>query len=165
MTTIVFKGGEMASDSRVSVDSDAGVIRTYSAAKLFRKTIQPTKRKLLAGGAVKQIPDGDAYDVVIGLAGESTPGLVFLDWYGSGDPEPESISGADFTALILTPQGLFEADAYCRPEQVLDEFYAIGSGAAAAMGAMHHGATAQEAVEISCKIDIYSALPVQVMKL
>ncbi len=172
MTTIAYKDGVMASDSRVSVEpaaGDAGATRIYRAAKLYRKTIQPTKRKVLVGGAIKTIPDGKPYDVIIGLAGESAPGLVLLDWYGSGDPEPESINGAestaDFTALILTHEGLFEADGYCRPEQILDECYAVGTGAHAAMGAMRAGKSAEEAVEIACTIDIYSALPLQTMKL
>jgi hypothetical protein len=172
MTTICYKNGVMASDSRVSIEpaaGDPGATRIYSAAKLYRKTIQPTKLKLLVGGAVRTIPYGEPYDVVIGLAGESSPGLVFLDWYGSGDPEPESINGAestaDFTALILSPSGLYEADGYCRPEQVLDECYAIGTGAHAAMGAMLAGRTAEEAVVIAVQVDIYSALPLQVMKL
>jgi hypothetical protein len=170
MTTICYKDGVMASDSRVAIESeDTGVTHIYSAAKLYRKTIQPTKQKLLAGGAIRKINDGKPFDVIIGLAGESSPGLVFLDWYGSGDPEPESINGAestaDFTALILTPDGLFSADGYCRPEQILDEFYAVGTGSHAAMGAMYSGKTAAEAVEIAAKIDVYTALPLQVMKL
>jgi hypothetical protein len=172
MTTIAYKDGTLASDSRVSIEPAAGepgATRIYSAAKLFRKTIQPTKRKALSGGGWRSINDGPAYDVVIGLAGEAAPGLVFLDWYGSGDPEPESINGAestaDFTALILSPAGLFEADGYCRPEQVLDDCYAVGTGAHAAMGAMRAGKTAEEAVAIAVTIDIYSALPLQVMKL
>ena len=34
--------------------------------------------------------------------------------------------------------------------------FAVGSGGAYAMGAMHFGATAIEAVEVACKLDIYS---------
>jgi hypothetical protein len=33
------------------------------------------------------------------------------------------------------------------------------------MGAMYSGKTAAEAVEIAAKIDVYTALPLQVMKL
>lgn len=42
---------------------------------------------------------------------------------------------------------------------------AIGSGADFAMGAMSAGRSAREAVAIACKWDIYSKLPVHVLKL
>lgn len=151
MTTLAVKNGVMAADSRVTVESENGV-RTYECEKLFRKKIVDAA--------------GD-YDVIIGLAGESTPGLLFLDWYGSSEPAPTALTEgeAEFTALILTPHGLFEADAYCRPERVLNDPHAVGSGAPAAMGAMLAGATAAQAVAISCRVDIYSALPVTTMRL
>lgn len=43
-----------------------------------------------------------------------------------------------------------------------DGYYAIGSGADLALGALHAGAEAQEAVEIACKLSAYSSLPLQV---
>lgn len=106
---------------------------------------------------------------MIGLGGESSPGLVFLDWYLYGDETEKPYElidgGADFTALILSVDGVFEADAYCRPDKILEDFYAIGSGAKAAMGAMYAGATALGAVEIAAKIDPYTAGPFVSMSL
>jgi hypothetical protein len=143
----------MAADSCVSLETEAGGARKFKCEKLFRKTIGKGRSK-------KQ--------VILALSGESSPGLLFLDWYGSGvkDPPSQLIDGdADFSALILTDDGLFEADAYCRPERIIEPFYAIGSGAKAALGAMHAGASARRAVEIACRIDPYSTPPIVTMRL
>ncbi len=57
---------------------------------------------------------------------------------------------------MLTPQGLFEYDVYCRAEEVIDDFYAIGSGAKVALGAMACGKSAIEAVRIAARFDPYT---------
>lgn len=152
MTVIAYRDGVIASDSRVTADSEAGGTRMFKCEKLYRKTIKIGRRKL---------------PVIIGTAGESAPGLIFVDWYGSDKPPPSQLidGEADFTCLILRPDGLFEVDKWCRPDKVLSKFYAIGSGAKAALGAMHKGASAIEACEIACKIDPYCALPIVSMRL
>ena len=134
----------MAADSRVTVETEAGGIRHFRCEKLFRK-----------GAAI------------IGTAGESAPGLVFLDWYGSQKAPPQKLidGDADFTVLVLTPRGLFEFDKWCRGEKILEKFYAIGSGAKAALGAMHMGADARKAVQIACKVDTLSSTPIVTMRL
>lgn len=133
MTTIAYRAGVLAADSRVSITTEGGGDRFFDRSK-------------------KLIRKGNA---IIALAGESSPGMVFAAWYGSGKKPPSRLidGGADFTALVLTPKGLFEYDAYCEPERVDEEFYAIGSGAKAALGAMHMGASAIQAIEIAMKID------------
>lgn len=149
MTTIVYRDGILAADSQVTQDSEAGGSRKFKCEKLYRKTTSK--------GA----------EAIIALAGESTPGLVFLDWYGT-DRKPSRLlieSGADFTALVLRRDGLWEYDCWCRGERVADAFYAIGSGAKAALGAMHMGATAAEACEIATRIDPYSSPPIVTMQL
>ena len=152
MTTIAYRNGVMAADSRVTMDSEAGGSPVFDCEKLYRKTIRD-------GRAKRQ--------VIIGLAGESEPGLIFLDWYGSKTPAPQVLidGQADFTALLLTSDGLFEVGMYCRPERVLNKFYAVGSGAKAAMGAMYAGCTAKRAVEIACLVDPYTAPPIRTMRL
>lgn len=152
MTTIAYRDGVIAADTCVSISTEAGGARKFRTEKLFRKRVK-----------VK----GRFEEHILGTAGEASPSLVFVDWYGSGKPAPEIFAdlGPDFTILIATPRGLFEADAYCRPERVFESFYAIGSGAKAALGAMHAGANARQAVAIACKIDPYSAPPITFMSL
>lgn len=121
--------------------------------KLFRKQI------VLRGKKTEE--------VIIATAGESTPGMMFVDWFGSREPPPENFieGGADFTCLVLQQDGLWEYDAWCRGIKILDKFYAVGSGAKAALGALHMGASARKAVEVACRIDHYSGLPVTAMRL
>lgn len=153
MTTIVCipSQGVMVADSQVTVDSEAGGSRKFRCKKLYEK-------------------DG----AIIGLAGESSPGMVFLRWYGTArmrdnkpPPRFENID-ADFTALVLKPDGtLWEYDAWCVGEQVEEEFYAIGSGAKAALGALRAMKragplpenAAELACEIACEVDPYTSAP------
>jgi hypothetical protein len=144
MTTIVYRAGVMASDSLSTTTSEAGGSRKFKCVKMYRKA-----------------------DAVIALAGETFAGLVFLDWYGTNAEPPERLihGDADFTALVLTKKGLFEYDRWCRGEQIRLPFYAIGSGAKAALGALHMGASAVQAVRVACKIDPYTRLPIVSMRL
>lgn len=147
VTTIAFRNGVFAADSQVTVQTDEGGSRKFRCEKLYRKETK------------------DGAHVIIATAGESSPSLIFVDWYGSGKRPPKEIAGTDFTCLVLRRDGLFEYDGYCRGDKVLEDFYAIGSGAKAALGAMHMGATAEQAVEIACRIDPYSAPPIVTMRL
>ena len=145
MTVIAYRDGVMAADSRITFSGEESGSAYGRCAKLYR-----TK------------------DAIIGLQGESSPGLVFLDWYKSGKRKPPEglvTSDADFFALVLTKHGLFLFDKWCRGEEVLDEFWAIGSGAKAALGAMHMGADAEQACDIACRIDPYCAPPIETMTL
>jgi ATP-dependent protease HslVU (ClpYQ) peptidase subunit len=149
VTTIAVRNGVMAADSRVTVQTEEGGSRVFRCEKLYPIRLE---RK----------------PAVVGVAGGSFDGLAFLDWLVSGSTEPPDrlLDGeADFTALVLTQHGLFEYDKWCRPERVLERFYAVGSGTKAALGAMHMGATAHRAVSIACKIDPYSAPPIVTMSL
>lgn len=142
MTTIAYRDGIIAADSRVTYGED-GAARIHTCKKLFRKTITEGKKR---------------FDVIIATAGESSPGMVFVDWYGTGKPVPDIFLhlGGDFTCLVLRPDGLFEFDVYCRGDEVLDPFYAIGSGAKAALAAMACGKSAIEAVRIAARYDPYT---------
>jgi hypothetical protein len=148
MTTIVYRDGIMAADSRVTTEGEAAGHVVHHCVKLFRKN-----------GAI------------IGLQGESSPGMFFLSWFGSKAPPPAALqeSEADFCALVLTKKGLFEYDKWCNAEPVLmprhRAYHAIGSGSKAAFGALAMGATARRAVAISCMFDPYTAPPVVWMSL
>src|SRR5690242_20657946 len=155
MTTIAYKNGVIAADSRVTVESEGGGARNFDTKKLFRKTVQI---------------DGQPTDVILATAGESAPGSLFVEAWGTGKSLAEirelfAYSEPDFTILVVSPKGLFEVDRWCVLEPVYEPFYAIGSGSKIAMGAMEAGASAQKAVEIACKRDPFTALPVVTMRL
>jgi ATP-dependent protease HslVU (ClpYQ) peptidase subunit len=140
MTTIAYKDGVMAADSRCTVGSEGGGDRVFRCEKLFHR-----------------------HGALIGTAGESGSGLIFVDWYGSGDDAPSELidGGAEFDCIVVDVKGaIWLFDRWCKGERVLEPFWAVGSGAKAALGAMHAGASAKRAVEIACKIDPWSAPPI-----
>jgi hypothetical protein len=139
MTTIACRNGVMAADSRMTING-----RMSTCVKIFKR-------------------DGD----VLGLAGDDAPALLFLDWYGSGKPRPSILvdGNADFYVLVLDKQKrMWLYDKWCRGEHITARYYAIGTGADAAMAAMRAGASAKRAVAIACTIDINSGLPVKCMR-
>jgi hypothetical protein len=137
----------MAADSRATTNTEGGGSRVSTCQKLFKKKF------------------GEK-EVIIGTAGETGSGLVFVDWYGTGKDPPDFLTGeADFQCLVLSDEGLFEFDKWCRGEKILDKFYSVGSGAKAAMGAMWAGKGALEAVKIAAKVDPYTAGPFVQMSL
>lgn len=155
MTTIAYKNGVVAADSRVTVESEGGGARNFATQKLFRRTVH-----------INGVPK----NVILATAGESAPGSLFVDQWASGKSLPEireafAYTEPDFTILVVTEDGLFEVDRWCVMEPVYEPFYAIGSGSKVAMGAMEAGASAQKAVEIACRRDPYTAPPVVTMRL
>lgn len=142
----------IAADScELQESADGGAIYK-PCEKLFRKTIVVDRKKV---------------DVIIGTAGDSSPGHVFVDWYGSGKEPPASLAceGVDFTCLVLTPEGIFEVDRFCRPVKINLPFYAIGTGRKEALAALRCGKTAFQAVEIAAEFDPYTRGPVVSMSL
>lgn len=148
MTTICYRANIIAADSRETWGSEAGGTSVGNCEKLFRKRVG--KR-----------------DVVIGTAGGSYLGMVFVDWYGSTAEPPPILRDAhldeDFDVLILDRGKVYTANHLCRPILVVDPFIAIGSGRKAALAAMYCGRSAREAVSIACKVDPYSAPPIVTM--
>ena len=149
MTCIAYRNGVLAADSQ---ETDGNNIKT-PCQKLFR------------------IAKGKNRGHIVGTQGASFSGMVFVDWYSGDRPEMPSserdlIDGDDgFGILILTPQGLYEADKSCRPVPVSAPFYAVGDGAGIAIGAMEMGASAKQAVQAACKHNIYCSGPVIAMRL
>lgn len=157
MTTIAYRDGIMAADSCVTHSSEEGGSRRANCIKLFRKfvTLQ------LPGHTGVEIQD-----VLVGVSGESGPGMVFVDSIFDARHDIDETrrlftdGSADFTALVLTRNGLFEYDGWYRGEHVLEHFWAIGSGTKVALGAMEVGATAPEAVFAACRWDANTRGPV-----
>ena len=138
MTTIAWRGSELASDSAL----------TYGSSQ--SKAIKIIK-----------LP-GVAY----GLAGDASSICQFIDMVrDGGDPFDTKIKG-DFDCLMLTPDGCFLVQNGSYPIPWMTEFWAIGSGSDYAIGAMAASkrVTARRAVEIAAEHDTNSALPVQLAR-
>jgi hypothetical protein len=160
MTTIAYREGIMAADSGATTTSDAGGTRKSMCRKLYRKFVVLHS---VADAAGKPKPGVRVEDVIIGIAGEGFAGLQFIDQLYSQKPDEQEdiksrliVGDADFSAIVLTRKGLFEYDRWCRYEGIIDPYYAIGSGAKAALGAMWMGASARESVEAAITIDPFT---------
>lgn len=130
MTTIVadLRAGVMVSDSCVSEDFAPWVPGT----KVFRV-------------------NGDLF----GFSGDVNQREKWLKWHRGGRKTPRPKLN-DFTGLLLRPDGVFSIHTDGLELHIERGFHAIGSGAAAALGAMLAGADAKKAVEIACQIDNHS---------
>lgn len=139
MTTVAFRDGIMASDSR-GVDVAIGITPMQ---KIFRKKVG--KKEVLIGGC-----------------GWSPSILMFKNWYGTGDEkvlgkiQTLAVGAKEFTALIWDGKRLMSCDETCQMDEVLERYCAIGSGAAHAITAMDCGKSARQAVQMAIKRDINS---------
>jgi hypothetical protein len=150
VTVVVVRDGVMASDSRATIESEAGGIRYVHCEKIYK------------------IPE---MGVIVGVAGDGFAALRFVEWLRTKTTKKKKrrddmlvVGEADFSALVLYKNGkLEEYDRWLTPEEIIldvNQFYAIGCGAKAALGALVMGADAKKAVEVTCGIDPYCSLPV-----
>ena len=153
MTTILVHRDIMYADSRIMDDS--GMF--FSTTKIIRV--------------------GEA---IVGCSGEAHIAHMFLQQLREGrlahefEPPapPPKKRHWEFDALLLNPEGLWCFGPYFDIDKVEGLSYAIGSGAAAALGALHALRRCLEtstspilAVQCACLVDGYSGLPVQWMQL
>ena len=103
-------------------------------------------------------------DELFGFAGTQTEGLRWLDWYTNGQ-RGKMPSIANVQIMILDADGVKLVEGSGSIFTVERHFYAVGSGAAAAMGAYMACSDPKKAVEIACKIDAGSGGDILVHKL
>jgi hypothetical protein len=104
---------------------------------------------------------------VIGFCGDVEQALVFVDWFfdQKKNRKPDLASESGWEAMVMNKDGVSTWGRSLRPIAMSDQFYAIGSGAPLAMGAMEFGASAAEAVAIACRRDPYCREPITVLTL
>lgn len=134
MTTVAFREGTMASDSR-AVDGHGITI----AKKIFRKKVGKK-------------------EVLVGVCGDLEAAMLFVDWYGSGDDKllaalRDLEEAESYYALVWTGKKLFSCGPLCRPMEIEESYYAVGSGACHAMTAMDCGKTAAQAIQLAARRD------------
>jgi len=143
MSTIVYRDGVMASDSRAYSGNSAPI---------------GSKMK------IRRLKDGS-------LVGISTcrPGLSerMMAWFDEGNPNDKAPTDLDFVALVVRPNGevFFYHDSIWPSGPLCAPWFAIGSGEEYAMGALAMGASAFRAVEVAAALDTMSAPPVTVLEL
>lgn len=128
MTTIAIRGHGIAADRHVSGSHKS------------------------AHGKLHRLSDGS----VVGMAGATQKCSAALAWLREGGTKPTL--GDEFAALRLHADGRIEKyEGDLVPMVIQREFYAIGSGADYAMGAMARGASAEQAVLVAGMFDEYTA--------
>lgn len=138
MTTIAYRDGVIAADSRIIQDS---VIVTDDYNKIIKQG-----------------------DLVFALAGTVADFQVFMDSWDS----PTKAKKLDVNALVWDGKGVLDCYSndkgiVCQP--LCAEYWAIGSGASYAITAMDMGATAAEAVKMAKRRDTNTGGNVDVFKL
>lgn len=145
MTTIAYRDGVVAADTEVDDDG-----KRQFHTKLYRVTFNARK-------------------AVLAIAGSQLAAQPIKHWISQGAQAPLYPNlGLDFTAVIITPSGVFELykeSAGFPYELAAQPFYAWGSGSKAALGAMQMGADAVRAVEIAALHDTYTGGPVSRMSI
>jgi ATP-dependent protease HslVU (ClpYQ) peptidase subunit len=139
MTTIAYRDGVLASDSRLTF---VDYVCTDKCIKVWA------------------LPDGTLF----GASGDNEGGLALLKSLRAGEPMKTEVD-SDFTAIRILPKGqifITEGKLWDRwPER----FVAIGSGGKYALAAMRSGADAVTAVKAGIALDIYSGGRIQQVKL
>lgn len=146
MTTIAYRDGVIVSDGQVS----------------FGERIDQTSLK-----KVRKING-----CLVGGAGRLSSVLQFFSWFEDwsnaqvvqGDSPhvqvfiPEGLDDEDFTGLVVFTDGvIFMYEGGKRCYEILGaQYYAIGSGADFALSAMDAGASAEDAVKVAIKRDVFS---------
>lgn len=136
MTTIVCNRTSMAADKRVT----GGPM--FKTTKIFR-----------INGSL------------IGFCGNLEAALQFVEWRRTPDTKPEFAENS-FEALELSANGsLTYWASQLVAMAVEDEFYAIGSGASLALGAMAMGASPKRAIAVAAMYDSGTGPDVQTLTL
>ncbi len=160
MTTIAYRDGVMASDSRGTDESE--MVLT-DCQKLYT----------LDSGAILGTAGDDDIRKLLKLLGKAkTPGDL---------PSKKRLAKtqSDFKGILVFPTKEIFIIHIAKPKsldedmdewtayvcEIWDSMCAVGTGAPYAYGAMEAGKTAPQAVEIACKRDIYSALPVHTLEI
>lgn len=137
MTTVVYRDGVMAGDSRA-----------YSGDK------HPIGAKV----KIRRLPDGTLLGASSTIPGA---GEAVLDWYANGAKKDADLP-EHFTLLVAKPNGdvFYNNGGKIFSGPLIGDFFSIGSGEQYAHGALLMGASAVEAVKAACLADAWTDFPI-----
>ena|SRR5687768_13962526 len=130
MTTITFREGIMAADSRMTLGG------------------------AVIGNVVKIVRRDDG--ALCGGCGRLAWLQAFHEWFLNGEQDDLPDVDEDSMGLIARPKKPLQAFEEAGTYEWKTPYFAMGSGRRFALGAMYAGASAQEAVKAAIKFDIYS---------
>lgn len=154
MTTIAYRDKTMCSDSQAT---RGDFIDNLSTTKVF------------------EVGEG----ILIGISGSALEALEFVEWF-KDTLEANMVQEQNPYVSVLPPEKLVNENFHCLvayPDDTVYEFFgcekimecaesyaAVGSGMFYAMSAMDAGASAEEAVNVAIKRDVFSGGDVQVFR-
>jgi hypothetical protein len=102
--------------------------------------------------------------LVLAVVGEYANAVSFANWIMSGKKGDRPRLGGDSAVIEFKPEGVvvYELEGSF---PINTEFAAWGSGAMAALAALHMGASAKQAVKVAKKVDVYTGGKVKTMKI
>jgi hypothetical protein len=133
MTVIAYRDGVIAGDGVMEFDTCKDASGSINA-----PCVKVAKRK----------------GYLFGASGHECPALpLLMDAFFDHDDEAKAtLRRYDFSMMVITPAFEIQIwDEKSTYEVIRHPFYAIGYGAQCALGAMHLGATAVQAVKACCK--------------
>ena len=148
MTTIVYRDGLMAVDTRAYIGNCASLGKKVKLHRLDDGTL------IAASTRDVGVPD------------------AVVAWFSEGMKDGPSglkerlalTQEVGFEMLAVASDGVATyVDGNALPTKAKADFYAVGSGSQYALGAMEAGATAEEACRIACKLDPWTEEPIEVM--
>jgi ATP-dependent protease HslVU (ClpYQ) peptidase subunit len=151
MTTVAANKSEMACDLQ-------GTMGQQQKMKMDTKIHHIPQNDLI-------YPDGE---FLLGLAGQADICIELADFFKYPETYERAprIRQGDIIGLILTDKGhLFTFTNPAKWLAIKDPFFAIGSGALTALGALHAGASPRDAVKAAMKIDPFTGMGTKVLKL
>lgn len=104
-----------------------------------------------------------AGDALVGTAGDAAAGELWLEWLRVGKQGKPPKGEVSMLILRKTGVAVIEPSGY--ELRIERGFHAVGSGAHAALGALHAGASPADAVRIACKVDAQSGGRVRTVRL
>jgi len=138
MTTVAWDGRVLAVDSQAT----SGCGTKTTSAKMLTGTWQ----------------DRDAAHGGVGSRAEADE---IADWLFNRGDKPTLDDDSTHGILATYGQAYFVEGKRPRLIPTMDQFQALGTGRETALGAMHCGSSAEEAVNIAIRVDVYSGGPVQ----
>ena len=159
MTTIVFRDGILASDSKMSF----GGVYMGNYKKVFKVTMEENQSivdRLLHREIIKK-------EYLVGAAGSVPDIQEYLEYIFEGGREPNNDLECSIVTVEISDDGGYDIQYYGGgarlSHNVGGEYYAMGSGADIAYGALYHGATAEDAVRAAIHHDNGSGGAVQIV--
>jgi hypothetical protein len=149
VTTIAYKDGVLASDSRSTEGDDSAKSNCVKIWRIVSK-VEPVRGEILLGCS------GDEFGAALFKEWMEKGGEPFLHARGVEGGDGDGQTGDDFDALIVHKSGLYNANRLCCLVKTIERFWAHGTGRQGALVAMRLGKSAVDAVRVTAGVDPYT---------